>query len=71
MAAWRAASGRAIGLSMKGPVSPVKGAKRFTDLAHSENPWYFLLQPCSTAGTAPFLGEVTLHCPGCATDDFV
>ncbi|MEP7092122.1 MAG: alpha/beta fold hydrolase, partial [Nocardioidaceae bacterium] len=42
-AAVRAAAGRAVGLETAGPVSPVKGDKRFNDLAYAENPAYFLL----------------------------
>ena len=39
----RAAAGRAIGRPSEGPVSPVKGDKRFNDLAYNENPLFFLL----------------------------
>ena len=43
-AAVRAAAGRAIGRDSAGPVSPVKGDKRFNDLAYNENPLFFLLE---------------------------
>ena len=39
----RAAAGRAIGRPSEGPVSPVRGDKRFNDLAYNENPLFFLL----------------------------
>lgn len=39
----RAAAGRAIGRPSEGPVTPVKGDKRFNDLAYNENPLFFLL----------------------------
>ena len=39
----RATAGRAVGLGTKGPLAPATGDKRFTDLAYSENPAYFLL----------------------------
>jgi polyhydroxyalkanoate synthase subunit PhaC len=43
-AALRATAGRTIGRESEGPVAPVKGDKRFNDLAYAENPVYFLLQ---------------------------
>jgi polyhydroxyalkanoate synthase len=42
-AAARAAAGRAIGRDSAGPATPVKGDKRFNDLAYAENPLYFFL----------------------------
>lgn len=39
----RAAAGRAVGRDLPGPVAPLKGDKRFTDLAYAENPLYYLL----------------------------
>jgi polyhydroxyalkanoate synthase subunit PhaC len=41
--ALRAAVGRAVGRSSEGPATPVRGDKRFNDLAYVENPLYFLL----------------------------
>jgi len=40
----RAAAGRTAGRETAGPVSPIKGDKRFNDLAYTENPLYFLLE---------------------------
>lgn len=42
-AAVRATAERTVGLETAGPVSPLKGDKRFNDLAYAENPAYFLL----------------------------
>jgi polyhydroxyalkanoate synthase len=39
----KATAGRAVGLGTTGPLAPATGDKRFTDLAYSENPAYFLL----------------------------
>ena len=42
-AAARAAAGRALGRDSAGPVAPVRGDRRFDDLAYVENPLYYLL----------------------------
>ena len=42
-AAARAAAAQVFGLDVPAPASPAKGDKRFTDLAYTENPFFFWL----------------------------